>query len=175
MAEERALDPRFAGQVDDPFGVPDPLGPGQRAVRADQAEAPGQLPQGEQGQQDGGFLGDPGGHGQPPRPGVALVVADRVLVRAGLVPRGLIRSGLVRSGLVRSGLVPGRPYGAAHGHRGAGQARRSDRRRPPGQLQVDHVARLHPPPPGPPGQSGQPSVPCVQQTLRLRPLIKGAD
>ncbi len=68
MAEERALDLRLAGQVDEPLGVPDPLGPGQRAVRADQAEAPGQLPQGEQGQQDRGFLRDPGGQGQPARP-----------------------------------------------------------------------------------------------------------
>ena len=123
MAEERALDLRLAGQVDDSFDVPDPLGPGQRAVRADQAEAPRQLPQGEQGQQDGGFLRDPGRHGQPPRPGPA--VSPRRLVpaawsvlawsgwpgsvlawsAAGLVPAVAGDGGLVPGG----GLRPGRP------------------------------------------------------------------
>jgi hypothetical protein len=57
MRQEQALHPGLTGQVQHPFGVPDPLASGNPAGRAHRGELPGELPQPVQAEQQSGFPG----------------------------------------------------------------------------------------------------------------------
>ena len=178
MAEERALDDGLAGQVDHPFQVPDPLGPGQRAVRADQAKLPASCQSANKAS----------------RMAASCAIPAAMASRRGRAGGAAVRARLVLAGLVRCaawslrGLVPGAPVTAAWFPvvacgRGSRATRRTATDAPPRHVAVIAAARQDSSrsimwrAPIPAAGSclaspDQPSVPRVQQTLRLRPLTK---